>query len=114
MTPKGDITIVYLRKFLPVLDGENFQTLGEQLFDLVDNQGKRKVLLDFEGVVFVSSAALGKLITLNKKIQQSGGKLVMCAIAKPILEVLEVVKLDRLFSICPDQQCALAALQTAT
>ncbi|HLW64151.1 MAG TPA: STAS domain-containing protein [Gemmataceae bacterium] len=114
MASQGDITIVYLKKFLPVLDGENLQTLGEQLFDLVDNQGKRKVLLNFEGVVFVSSAALGKLITLNKKIQKAGGKLVMCAIAEPILEVFEVVKLDRLVSICPDQPSGLAVLQAAT
>jgi len=111
MVPKGDIIIVYLRKFLPILDGESIQILGEQLFDLVDNQGNRKLLLDFEKVVFVSSAALGKLITLNKKLQQAGGKLVMCKIGKEILEVLEVTKLDKLFHIYADQQGALGALQ---
>ena len=111
MAPDGDINIVYVRKFSPLLDEENTQVLGEQLFRLVDSQGKRKVLLNFENVAFVSSGALGKLFTLNKKLQAAGGKLVMCKIGKEILEVFEVTKLDKVFSIYPDQYTALGALQ---
>ena len=41
--------------------------IGEQLFSLVDELGRRKILLNFGNVEFLSSAALGKLITLNKQ-----------------------------------------------
>src|SRR5262249_5901686 len=104
----GDVTVVnFVDK--KILDEQNIQIIGEQLFDLVDNQAKKKLLLNFGNVEFLSSAALGKLITLNKKVQTSGGKLVMCKIAKEIMEVCEITKLDKLFKIYPDEQTALQA-----
>jgi anti-sigma B factor antagonist len=104
----GDVTVVnFVDK--KILDEQNIQIIGEQLFDLVDNQGKKKILLNFSNVEFLSSAALGKLITMNKKAQQAGGKLVMCNIAREILEVFEITKLDTLFKIFKDEQAALQA-----
>lgn len=104
----GDVTVVsFVDK--KILDEQNIQIIGEQLFDLVDNQGKKKLLLNFGNVEFLSSAALGKLITLNKKVQGNGGRLVMCKIAKEIMEVFEITKLDKLFKIYPDEQAALQA-----
>ena len=105
----GEATVVtFVDK--KILDEQNIQIIGEQLFDLVDNQGKKKILLNFGNVEFLSSAALGKLITLNKKVQQSGGKLAMCKIAREILEVFEITKLDKLFKIFKDEQAALQSL----
>jgi anti-sigma B factor antagonist len=105
----GDVTVVsFVDK--KILDEQNIQAIGEQLFDLVDNQGKKKLLLNFGSVEFLSSAALGKLITLNKKVQQSGGKLAMCKIAREILEVFEITKLDKIFKIFKDEQTAMQAL----
>jgi anti-sigma B factor antagonist len=52
----------------------------------------------------MSSAALGKLITLNKKVQAAGGKLILCNIDPQIREVFEITKLDKLFVICGDEQ----------
>jgi len=102
----GDVTVVnFIDK--KILDEQNIQIIGEQLFDLVDNQGKKKLLLNFGNVEFLSSAALGKLITLNKKVQATSGKLIMCKIAKEIMEVFEITKLDKLFKIQKDEQTAL-------
>ena len=104
----GDVTVVnFVDK--KILDEQNIQIIGEQLFDLVDNQGKKKLLLNFGNVEFLSSAALGKLITLNKKVQTSGGKLVMCKIAREIHEVFEITKLDKFFNIQKEEQAALQA-----
>ena len=104
----GDVAVVqFVDK--KILDEQNIQMIGDDLFRLVDELGRRKLLLNFGNVEFLSSAALGKLITLNKKSQTSGGKLVMCKIAKEILEVFEITKLDKLFTILPDEQAALQA-----
>src|SRR5260370_652448 len=97
----GDITVVnFLDK--KILDEQNIQIIGEQLFSLVDNEGCRKVLLNFSNVESLSSAALGKLITLNKKLQQAGGRLVLCNIDPQIHEVFEITKLDKFFKIRKD------------
>jgi anti-sigma B factor antagonist len=102
----GDVTVVSFtdRK---ILDEQNIQVIGEQLFGLVDDLGRKKLLLNFGNVEYMSSAALGKLITLNKKVQAAGGRLVLCKIDPQIREVFEITKLDKLFVIKGDEQEAL-------
>ncbi len=104
----GEVTVVNFidRK---ILDEQNIVKIGEDLFSLIDELGRKKVLLNFSNVEYLSSAALGKFITLNKKVQQAGGKLVMCNINPDILEVFEITRLDRLFNIQRDEQTALQA-----
>jgi len=104
----GDVTVVNFvdRK---ILDEQNIQIIGEQLFSLVDEEGCRKILLNFGNVEYLSSAALGKLITLNKKLQQANppGKLILCNIDPQIHEVFEITKLDKFFKIMKEEQDAL-------
>ena len=106
----GEITIVNFidRK---ILDEQNIQKIGEDLFSLVDELGRKKILLNFSNVEYLSSAALGKFITLNKKVQASGGKLVMCNITEDIYEVFEITKLNKLFNIQKEEQTALQAFE---
>jgi anti-sigma B factor antagonist len=102
----GDVTVVNFtdRK---ILDEQNIQVIGEQLFSLVDEAGRKKILLNFGNVEYLSSAALGKLITLNKKLQAAGGKLILCNIDPQIYEVFEITKLNKLFNIKGEEQAAL-------
>ena len=102
----GEITVVnFIDK--KILDEQNIQKIGEDLFSLVDELGRKKILLNFSNVEYLSSAALGKFITLNKKVQASGGKLVMCNINDDIFEVFEITKLNKLFNIQKDEQTSL-------
>ena len=104
----GDVTVVNFvdRK---ILDEQNIQIIGEQLFSLVDELGRRKLILNFSNVEYLSSAALGKFITLNKKVNAAQGKLVLCNIDPQIYEVFEITKLNKLFNIQKEEQEALQA-----
>lgn len=104
----GDVTVV---KFADkkILDEQNIQVIGEQLFSLVDELGRRKILLNFGNVEYLSSAALGKLITLNKKVNAVGGRLILCSIDPQIYEVFEITRLNKLFNIQHEEQAALQA-----
>jgi anti-sigma B factor antagonist len=104
----GDVTVVNFTD-KRILDEQNIQVIGEQLFGLVDDQGHKKLLLNFSNVEYLSSAALGKFITLNKKVAGAGGKLVLCAIDPAIYEVFEITRLNKLFNIQKDEQTALQA-----
>lgn len=104
----GDIAVVnFVDK--KILDEQNIQMIGDDLFRLVDELGRRKVLLNFGNVEFMSSAALGKLITLHRKLQAVQGKLVLCKIAKDILDVFKITKLDKILTITADEQSGLQA-----
>lgn len=90
-----------------ILDESNIQIIGNQLFSLVDEDHREKIVLDFTNVEYLSSAALGKLITMDKKVKAAGGKLRLCSIRSDILEVFKITRLDRLFTIRDDREKAL-------
>lgn len=104
----GDVCVV---KFLErrIIDEQNIQLIGDQLFELVDVDGKRKLLLNFSNVDYLSSAALGKLITLHKKIRGVNGQLRLCNIKPEIYEVFEITKLNKVFQIHDDEESSLEA-----
>ncbi|AMV19513.1 STAS domain-containing protein [Planctomyces sp. SH-PL14] len=105
----GDVTVA---RFLDkkILDENNIQMIGNQLFGLVDEDGRKKIVLDFANVEYLSSAALGKLITMNNKVKAAKGKLRLCNIRPEILEVFTITKLNKVLDIKPDQDQALAGL----
>jgi anti-sigma B factor antagonist len=90
-----------------IVTEENIQEVGDQLYQLVDVEGKRQLLLNFGNVQYLSSAALGKLINLKKKVGAVKGKLKLCCIHPDLLEVFKITRLDQVFEIYPDEQGAL-------
>src|SRR6516162_698771 len=104
----GEVTVVNFTD-KKILDEQNIQIIREQLFSLVDDLGRRKLLLNFSNVEYLSSAALGKFITLNKKVNAAGGRLILCNIDPQIYEVFEITKLNKLFNIQKEEQAALQA-----
>ena len=82
-----------------ILDESNIQIIGNQLFNLVDEDHRQKIVLDFTNVEYLSSAALGRFIILHKKVIAAGGRLVLYNIDPQIYEVFAVTKLNKLFDI---------------
>ena len=105
----GDVTVA---KFTDkkILDEGNIQIIGNQLFGMVDTDGRKKIVLDFINVEYLSSAALGKLITLDKKVKAAKGKLRLCNIRPDIYEVFAITRLNKLFDIKENQEKALEGM----
>jgi anti-sigma B factor antagonist len=91
----GDVTVVTFRD-RRIIDEPNIQKIGEELFGLVDMLDCRKILTDFSNINYLSSAAIGKLLTLNKKVKAAGGKLVLCNLEPNVHEVLMVARVRAL------------------
>src|SRR3972149_1207162 len=104
----GDVTVVHFRD-QRIIEDLGIQEMGQELFHLVEGEDRKKLILNFSAVGFVSSAALGKLITLDKKVKARGGVLTLCSIRPEIYEVFAITRLDRLFDIKADESEALAA-----
>jgi anti-sigma B factor antagonist len=105
----GDVTVVNFT-MTKILDEQVIQSIGDQLYSLVDELGKTKVVLNFSKVEYLSSAALGKLITLHKKLVAAKGKLALCNIDLKIAEVFDITGLRRVFKIFNDEQEALQSM----
>jgi anti-sigma B factor antagonist len=104
----GNVTVVRFRDH-KIVEDVNIHELGQEMFRLVEADGCERLLLDFSAVDFLSSAALGKLITLDKKMKAHGGTLKLSNIRPEIYEVFTITKLNRLFDIKADEKEGLAA-----
>jgi anti-sigma B factor antagonist len=104
----GDITRVNFRD-RKILDPGNIESLGEELFALVEQDGRKSLLLDFTNVEFLSSAALNKLILLDKKIKAANGRLKICSLRPEIRNVFVITSLHQLFEIKENEKEAIAS-----
>ena len=90
-----------------IIDASEIEQLGAELVELVKSQGKSNLLLNFEGVEFLSSAALNKLIALQKAVKEAEGVVRLCNVHPQIREVFALTRLDRLFDIAKSEDAAL-------
>jgi anti-anti-sigma factor len=103
---KEEVTVVrFTEKKLS--DEPNVQDIWEELLDLVENKGKRKLLINFEIVEYLSSGILKHLVTLSKKLKADGDRLVLCSLQPNVRGVFEITNLTKLFRIADDEAAAL-------
>lgn len=76
-----DIAVVSFTKS-EVIDDSHVEQLAEELDDLVEKREMTKIVVDFEGVSFLSSSALGQVLKLHKKVDAANGGLRVCGIPK--------------------------------
>jgi anti-sigma B factor antagonist len=103
---EGGVTVARFRDH-KILDEANIQQLGRELNALAESGDHPRLLLNFEDVEFLSSAALGKLISLKKKASATQTELKLCSIRPEIFEVFKITSLHQVFDICEDQDEAL-------
>ncbi len=92
-----------------ILEELSISEIGDELSKLVTDSPGVKMLLNFERVEHLSSAALGMLITLNKRVKEQGGKLKLSDIAPQIFEVFKITRLNKLFGIYGTAEQALSS-----
>lgn len=87
-----------------LMDTVELEALGADLYRLVDEQDNRRLVLDFGQVQYISSQAIGILANLYRKTAAlKGGLLVLCNLSPRLLELLKIMKFDRLITIKPTQ-----------
>jgi anti-anti-sigma factor len=70
----------------------------------------RKLVVDLGGVEYISSAGLRVLLMLAKKLQGTGGRLVLCAMPESVRLVFELAGFLPIFEIEDTRQAALSRL----
>lgn len=82
-----------------ILDESVLEEIRAGLTRLVDAVATPKLLLDFSNVDYMSSAALGLLININKAIRDKNGQLRLSNIKPQIFEVFVTTKLNKVFKV---------------
>ncbi|GIX02777.1 MAG: STAS domain-containing protein [Thermogutta sp.] len=103
-----DVTVVHFKESR-ITDDLGIQELGQELFSLVDQGNRTKLLLNFANVQFLSSGALGKLRALENRVSKRGGVVKLCSINPNIYEVFKITRFDTIFQIFKTEADALAS-----
>jgi anti-sigma B factor antagonist len=105
----GDVTVVEFRT-TSLMNPAELEKLSTALYELVDDQQgePRRLLIDFTRVKYLSSQAIGIVITLHKKVsQREGGQLMLCGVGPSLSNLLKITRLDRILRITATQEEAL-------
>lgn len=102
------VCVVALRH-TPVLDTDAVQALGRNLYTLVEAEKKTRIVLDLSDVRFIASQGLGVLLTMRRKADKAGAKLVLAGVQAELLRVLHITGLDKLLPVFGTVGDAVAA-----
>jgi anti-sigma B factor antagonist len=107
----GGVNVVSLNDE-KIIDDLKIQQLAKELNEQLDKSGeKRRVLINFARVKFMSSAMIGKLILLGKRCKNEQIELKLCSITPNIMEVFKIMKLNKVFDIQDDEPKAMKAFE---
>ena len=83
-----------------------------QVIELAESRQDTDVAINFQGVTFLNSSNIAKLLKLRKLVTVSNKrKLILCAINTHVWGVFLVTGLDKLFDFADDVASGLASLQ---
>lgn len=95
----GNVTVATIM-IARVTHENDIQDLGEVLFSFADERHPM-VLLNFEKVTFMSSAALGKIITMDKRMKANRAQFKLCGMAQTpdVRGAFEITRIDKFVTI---------------
>jgi len=105
----GDVVVVRFGDH-HVLDELTVRKIAEELYSVADRENCHHLVLNFSGVLALSTLMLGKLLVLRKKMTCKGGRLVVCDLGPEVHDVLAAMKLDTILEIMDSEADALKAL----
>jgi anti-sigma B factor antagonist len=92
-----------------ILEERDIVELQESLMGVIEQAEKINLVLDFANVKFLSSAVLGLLIRVSKKVYEQNGRLRLCNISPRIYEIFKITRLTKIFDIYPDRAAAVVS-----
>ncbi len=93
------------------LDSVGTQMVEEPLSAAISDRSSR-VLIDLANVSFISSAGMAMLLVKGKMLRRAGGNMYLASASERVREVLALAGFNELFSLYPDLDDALTALET--
>jgi len=85
----------------------------QQLLDVI-GQGGKDVVVDFSDTTFIDSTTLGVLVGGVKRLRAQDGRLSLVCSDRNIRKIFEITGLDRVFTIYPTRDEALATTGAST
>ena len=93
-----------------ILEEQDIKALQESIMSVIEQAERINLILDFANVRFLSSAVLGLLIRVSKRIYERDGQLGLCNINPKIYEIFKITRLTKTFDIYNSVESATEGL----
>ena len=87
-------------------DPTHMRSFGDEVISAVSRHKGLALLLNFEKVSYLSSAALTEIIRIREAVRANGGALRLCGLSPEIYKVFEITKLDGDFGVRANEATA--------
>ncbi len=92
------------------VDSTNAREFEEQIRHAIEDDD-RAVIMDFEQLAYISSAGLRAVLMTAKNLWRREATFALCALPDVVREVFEVSGFDKIITIHPSREEALAAVE---
>jgi len=93
-----------------ILEEMDIQSLQASVMSVIEEAERVNLILDFCNVQFFSSAVLGLLMRISKKVYEREGQLRLCNISPRIYEIFKITRLNKIFDIYENVKSATESL----
>src|SRR4030042_4794946 len=93
-----DVTIVTFLE-VSIVDDQQIRQIQESFEPIIEKNGTGEMVLNFDSVEFMSSAVLGLLIRIHKRVIERGGRLRLCNLRPSLQNIFEITQLTKIFDI---------------
>jgi len=93
-----DVTIVTFEEE-NILEDQQIRKLERSLLPVIRDNQQKRLVLNFAKVKFMSSAFLGLLVKVHKRVIEAGGTLQLFNLDPKIHKVFEITQLVKIFDI---------------
>jgi anti-sigma B factor antagonist len=103
---RGDITIVEIKGRI---DSNTAKPFGERLTCLI-NAGRTRLVVDFQHLVYISSAGFRALLLAGRLAEETNGTVVLCGLSSEVQRLFDLGAFSDLFSIYASREEGLTKL----
>jgi anti-sigma B factor antagonist len=101
---KGGVLVITMEG--KMIGGPDATHLSQKLHELIE-KGQKRFVVNMDKVDWMNSSGLGILIGGLTTVRNHGGDFKLCRLGKKPRELLEITKLDRVFSIHDQEEEAI-------
>lgn len=91
------------------VDGSNVEVLESAIQEQLA-AGEKKIVFDFEHLVYISSAGLRTLLVAARRLQTEGGAALFCGLAEHIAHIFEISGFNSILTVYESRDEALSSL----
>ena len=100
----GDAAVIVIRG---EVDLHNSPALRAEILKQLAMPGVRKLVLNLSGVPYMDSSGIAVFVEALQKLRRVGGKVCLTDLQPRVKGLLEIARLDTIFSVCSDEETAV-------